>query len=443
MAVPGLRMVKYLLLILTALAALIAASASSFSPGAAQVLERALKPAAAQTTRIGAYTWLEDYGIGIKLAPAVRRAEYPRLLAGDSPDAQPVSTGLWDLGPDGASAIKKRLEAKGARFEAAAGMEFSVRGQPAVLRGMWARIDLGGGRQGALLDFTVNERKLGLLFANEAGAAGTLAGSRDALLRDAVMLAGATDGSCSPLIMEGRYACVLPGWQRLGNRFYADVPGGWLGLRLFQVSESDHESLDALLRSLEGDLTAANFRPAGGSRPVVAGVTAFLREYFRNDGYVQRVLYAKLGGGYLVALVQAPEGARDQLATRTDEFIAGITELGIGSEAGAWPLPFSPVQNLRLTAWQDGQRILWGALFDDTRRGQVLWRQDSVFWHIKAVRNGQIVAERTGYANSSRALNPLVDAEARQIEFTGDWSGQLELELEVGGLRTRATVNVR
>lgn len=436
-------MVKYLLLLVACAAALIVASASSFSPSAAQVLERALKPAAAHSTRVGAYTWLEDYGIGIKLAPAVRRADHPRLLAGDSPDAQPVSTGLWDLGPDGTASIKRRLEAKGARFEAATGMDFSVRGQPGLVRGTWARIDLGSGRQAALLEFTVNERKLGLLFASEAGATGTLAGSRDALLRDTVILPGATEGSCSPLIMEGRYACVLPGWQRLGNRFYADVPGGWLGLRMFQVSESDHDSLDALLRSLEGDLTAANFRPAGGSRPMVAGVTAFLREYFRNDGYVQRVLYAKLGGGYLVALVQAPEGARDQLATRTDEFIAGITELGIEGGASAWPLPFGQVQNLRLVAWQDGQRILWGALFDDTRRGQVLWRQDSVFWHIKAVRNGQIVAERTGYANSSRALNPLVDAEERQIEFTGDWAGQLELELEVGGLRTRATVSVR
>ncbi|MBX3461501.1 MAG: hypothetical protein KF696_16270 [Planctomycetes bacterium] len=436
-------MLKNLLLISVALGLLLAADLEQTPPSAAQVLERALKPAAGQTARVGAFTWLEDCGIGIKLAPAARRNELPRLLAGSAPDGQPVATGLWELGPDGVAALKRRLEAKGARFEAATGTSFPVRGMPGEIKGNWSRLDLGNGRAGAMLDFVANGRAFALLFSGEAGGSGALLTARDTLLRDMVILPGAVDGSCAPLIMDGRYACVLPGWRRVGSRFYTDVNGGWVGLRLFEVSDADHDSLDALLRSLEGDLTAANFRPAGGSRPLVAGVTAFLREYFRNDGYVQRVLYAKLGGGYLVALLQAPESVRDQLALQTEQFVSSITTLDLGGGATAWPMPFSTAQNTRIVAWQDGRRVLWGALFDDARRAQVLWRQDSVFWHIKAVRNDEIVAERTGYANSSRALNPLVDAEPRMLELPGEWTGQLQLEFEVGGMRTRATVQIR
>lgn len=437
-------MLRIALACMTACAVLLAAAFSL--PGttsAESVIRRALKTAPAEVSRVGAYTWLEDYGIGVKLAPAARQADFPRLLAGDAPENQAIATALWDLGPDGVAALKRNMEAKGARFESGTGLSLRPKAFPQDIAGHWTRVDLGGGRNAGVLDFTANGFNFALVFSAEAGAEAGLPAFRETFLRDFVLLPGMQPGSCAPLIFEGRYACVLKGWQRVGERFYATVNQSWLGLRLFHVAETDHESLDALTTALETELTAASFRPAPGSRPDVAGTQAFLREYYREDGYVQRILYARLNGGYLVALAQAPVGLRDQLTVQVGEFVAGITPLEFGGVGATRPLYFNDVRNVRIVAWQDGRRVLWGALFDDGRRQQVLWRQDDVAWNVRAVRNGEIIASRNGLANSSKALNPLVDAELRALDLMGEWTGALELELEVAGERSKTTLNVR
>src|SRR5690606_18301948 len=143
-------------------------------------------------------------------------------------------------------------------------------------------------------------------------------------------------------------------------------------------------------------LESAGFRPTPATRPDVAGTSGFMRVYFRDDGFLQRILYAKLNGGYIVALMQAPEAMNDELASRAERLAAGIVALEVDVPGVASPLPCSAIAAVRCTAWQDGRRVMWGALFDDARRRHALWRQDSIAWSISASHAGESVAVLEG-----------------------------------------------
>lgn len=407
------------------------------------VLERALQSLPGSVARVGAFTWLEDCGIGVRLAPAPPEQGLPRLLAGDAADGKPVITTLYELGDGGFGVLQSRLEQRGGRLEATAAFEFEPRVFGAGISGNWTIITMEDGAAAALLDFAANGRRFAFMFRAQPGAEGSLPAYRDATLRDFILAPGVVSGARAPLLLEGRYAAVLDGWHAVGPRHYATTDGGWLGLRIFQVAESDFESLDALQRALEAELAAARFRPTPATRPEVAGTEGFLRVYFRDDGFLQRILYAKLDDGYIVALMQAPEAMTDELAARADRLAAGIVALGVDLPAGPAPMPFSAVAAVRCTAWQDGRRVMWGAAFDDARRRQALWRQDDIPWSITATFEGETVATLQGTANSSKALNPLVDTAARALEIPGEWTGRLDLELEVAGIKARAIVVVR
>ncbi len=411
--------------------------------GAGDVLQRVLHVAAGQQ-RVGAYTWLEDRGMAVKLAPAVPRQSWPRLLAGDAPDRGPVATGLWELGETGFRGLRETLEQQGAVFEASAAFRFAPRAYGEDVNASWTVVRLAGGRAGGVADFSVNDRKFAFVFAAEAGADARLLAHRDAVLAETVMLPGAVAGAVCPLLVEGRFAFVLPGWRRVGERFYSTVAGSWLGLRIFQVSEVDFPSLGALRNELEAQLSNAGFRAAVGEPAAVPGGSGFVREYYRDDdGYVQRVLYAKLASVYLVALMQAPTAQRDQLQARAAQFIASITPVEIGGQPVVHLPYFTEVRHVRCVAWQSGRQLVWGALFDDVRHAAVTWRQDDVEWHVAALRDGEVIAEKSGVTNSSRTLNPLVNADGRALALNGDWTGTLEVELKVGTHTARATVNVR
>ena len=113
------------------------------------------------------------------------------------------------------------------------------------------------------------------------------------------------------------------------------------------------------------------------------------------------------------------------------------------SSAAQRPLLFNNVRNIRCLAWQDGRRVRWGVLFDDSRNQPVLWRQEGIAWDMQMVHRGQVLKQRGGTINSSRALNPLVEPELRELPLAEDFEGDVELQLTVGGVRTKTTLTIK
>lgn len=395
------------------------------------------------SNRVGQYTWLEDYGIAIKLAPAPLSANTPRLLAGDATPESVVHIGFWDCGPDGVRALQQRLSDGGASLESPSPMTFRPRGGTGDISARSTRLTLKDGRRGMLVDFQHSGGNFALILDAVGGQEALAEQRRDELLRDIVLLPGVERPGVSPLVFDGRYACVLPQWARDGDRFYREFAQGWLGLRLFEVADTSYESAARLQRDLETRLDAAGFRRSGGSRPQVAGREAFIGEYFGNDGFVQRICYAQVNGGYLVAMMQGPENMRELLASETDRFVSSIVPLDIGGGSDRFPLYFGQVRELRVQAYQSGRTILWGAVFNDGRQQPVLWREEGVKWRVQLIRQGDLVHERAGEANSSRALNLLVEAEGRALPLGETIKGPVEVILEVGSQRATTTLVVR
>lgn len=384
------------------------------------------------------YCWLEDCGIGAPLAPVpVPGGEYPRLLAGDG--GGKGGAALYETGPDGTGALVAKLTSAGAKAGTPAEISIAPRAG-ATIKGTSTPMQYADGAavvagwQSAGRNFALLVRGL------EADSA---AARRDELLRQLVTLPGVGDGAMAPLLIEGRYAAVLDGWKRSGSRFYRAVGDQWLGLRMFAIDDTAYADIAALQLDVEAKLIRARFRRSAGSRPKVAGADAFLGEYYGSEGYVQRILYARLEGAYLVALMQGPEAARDEMGAQSEALARGIMRVNLERADAAGDLPFDRVRTLRCAAWQEGRRVVWGALFDDARGQPMLWRQGGVEWTVKATKGGQPLVEKAGRTGSSRDLNPLVDAQSRALELPADAAGEIELALEVGGRRASMRIELR
>jgi hypothetical protein len=141
--------------------------------------------------------------------------------------------------------------------------------------------------------------------------------------------------------------------------------------------------------------------------------------------------------------LQAPEALRTTLSDEMDQFSRSLQTTGIGGSVGASTLFFSHVRNVRCLAWQNGRRVQWGALFDDSRQQPVIWRQDGIEWNIQMTKGGQMIREREGKVNSSRALNPLADADLRELALPDGFEGDVELQLTVGGVRTTTRLTIK
>jgi hypothetical protein len=410
--------------------------------GAEDVLARALDASiSAASFRVGDYTWVEDCGIGVQLSPApVTGGAFPRLLAGKWIDAS-RSAALWELGPDGLKALQSRLEADGARFSGGEDYPFRPRGGGREVPARRSTVKLAGGREGVVADWSVAGRAYALLVSDTAQAQASR--RLDDLLRELVLIEGVEQGALAPLLLEGRYTVVLKGWQREVDRLRRRSPQGWFSLRVFQVPLTEYESLPRLHDEIENELKKVEIKRSAGLRPTIAGSEGFVGEYFGTDEFVQRIAYAKLEGGYLVALMQAPMAQRAGLADEMEQFTSSLQESGLGGAFGPAPLYYNRVRNIRCLAWQDGGRVLWGAFFDDSRQQSVLWREDGVSWQIRMTHAGQALQERTGQVNSSRALNPLVDAELRALVLPEGFKGDVELALNIGGERTTTTLTIR
>ena len=403
---------------------------------AEDVLALALRAASAQAPLAPGYCWLEEYAIGIRLVPVPAHAEaFPRLLAAGAPGGG-VRVSLYQLGPGGGAELLDQLKA--GDDLAVARFEFTPRKGPIPIGARATWMSLGGGDEALLVEWAVQGLVVAVLFRGQDRDA--IQRRRDEVLGDLVMLEGGGAG-LAPLLLDGRYACVLPGWTRNGTRFFCRTQGHWLGLRFFHLAPGAFPSQAALQFELEDRLQRAGFRRSDGQSAKLADADAFLGEYFGGaDGFVQRIWYAGLRGGYLVALMQAPESAREDLAAASRALATSFARIDLDSPPAAMP-GFSQGRALRCAAWQDGARLHWGALFDDARGGPVLWRQPGVEWSLRVVHAGREIAALSGRAASSRDLNPL--AGTIPVELPDGLGGALDVALRVGGLdaRTRVTLH--
>jgi hypothetical protein len=411
-------------------------------PSAEAVLGRLLADAPATIQRAGGYVWLEEAGVGVRLHAAPAADGWPRLLAGDATTERRVRSALYELDPDAPGALRASLSAEGYRLDEPRGFQF----RPRVLgRELEANLYIGEHREERLahvVEFQANGREFAVLVRGEGLDSGPVAGRREALLSSLVMVPGANAGSISPLLIEGRYACALPGWRRSGERYFKATPDGRMALRFFTADHRDFPGADQLRLALEAELEKADYRRAAGVRPEVAGSLAYMHEYFRDDGLIQLIMYVRLEGAYLVALFQAPAAMRDTLRAEVDAILASAREVGMLLQPPEFRLPFSVVRNIRALAWREGERIHWGALFDDTRQQPVVWREDGVAWEATLYQEGEPVNRREGTASSSRALNPLTSSDERQFRVPAG-SADLEVEITIGGIRSTARVLTR
>lgn len=388
----------------------------------------------------GDICWLEDFGLGIRLPAAPPATSAPRLLAGRAANARANLPGAWLYRADaaGQAALREALLAKGARAEGAAVLKFTPR-NAAEVSGQSAFFDLGNGTAALLTTFAHAGGEFALML--QPAGRNTLEILREDLLSGMILLpAGAT--GAFPLLMEGRYACALPGWSRAGERLFRPANSHSLGLRFFSIGGGEFTDLAALQLAIEERLQNAGFRRSDGQRDRIAGADAFLGEYFGgSEGFVQRIWFASLEGGYLVALMQGPEAARTELADAARAMAKTITRVDL-----AMPLPgggadFAQARAMRALAWQEGRAVRWGALFDNAGGGPALWRQPGVAWSARLLRDGREVAVQAGSADSSRELNPL--AVNLSLELPDGVVGPVDVVLRVGGQGASTRITVR
>lgn len=433
---------RKLWLILPVLLAALIVGAALHSPAvnAEDVVARALDASTSgATVQVGNYTWIEEAGIGLQLPPAPPSKDFPRMLAGKTYDGT-RSAALWELGPQGFSALKTRLEKEGVSFSGSEPSVWRPRQYPTDLSIQTTNLTFSDARRGVMMDWGVSGRHFAVVVVDSSFDAADRKLSE--VVRELVLLEDVEKDGIAPLLFQGRYACVLNGWQRDGERLRRREEQGWLSLRVFQIAATDFESVGRLQFELESKLKDAGFDRSAGLKPTIVNNEGFVGEYFGKDGFVQRIAYAKLEGGYMVALMQAPEALRSTLTAEMDKFARTLQASGLNGATGPAPLYFHQVSRIRVHAWQDGGKVMWGVLFDDSRQQPVLWRQDAVAWKVVMQRGTETIREDFGEANSSRALNPLVDSDLRALPLPENFTGDVDITVTVGGLsaKTRLTL---
>lgn len=412
-------------------------AASLTAPGrlsADDVVERALHATVVTAPRVGDTTWIEDCGIGIGLPPAPPGEGFPRLLAGDADDP----AALYELGPDGLVPLRGGLEARGARFGQSGERTFQPRLYPDEITGRSTELALAGERAGLVLDWQTGDRHFALFASGDTQ--GRAERRLDGLLQRMIHVPAVPRDGLVPLVMEGAYVFTLDGWRREGQKMYRPSPRGWFSLRVFHIEPGAFTGLVALQNDLEVKLRDAGYNRSDAIQPAIAGVTGTVGEYFRGDGFVQRIAYASFPEGFMVALMQAPEASRSELAEQMSALTESFMPTGLSPDS-APAVPFNRVRGVRLVAWLQGREVLWGALFDGPGGEPSPWRQE-VPWRIVLDGPGEGLDQREGVARSSRELNPLVAPENRALALPDTFAGEVVLRLTLNGREATASLTI-
>ncbi|MCC6573354.1 MAG: hypothetical protein IT462_06130 [Planctomycetes bacterium] len=428
-------MIKRLLAIVAALTLALLALAGAPSSHAQGSFERALRGLdvrGAVLNRIGDYAWLERDGIAIKLvaAPGPRKGGH-WLIAGEVMIGRP-SIGLYRLATD-ATTLRDNLAAKGAVFGAASAFTFRDRAQVAV-NGQSTPFAVANGAPGLLSAFGIGAFNYALV-QTATSASTDLVARRQDLLGDMYVLPGMKAGSIAPLFDDGRYAGRLDEFERDGEAFVKRNVRGRMLLQTFVLNRGNMDDIAVLQRELEDRFKKQEIRRTLGNRVTVAEQEGFVGEYFHaQGGDMLRVIYAPIADGYVIVVVSGPDATRDDLKAEADAFAASVVQLPL-PPAPEHMLPLASARTVRLVAWQDGAKLMWGVSFDDNAGRQVLWREPGTRWDAKLTLEGAAPDTKAGQANSSRELNPLVDAEYRAFRVPAEGRIAGKLEFNLGGLR--------
>jgi hypothetical protein len=422
-------------LLLAALCACLFALATP-APVQADPLEAALgslRGALATSDQVGDYYWLEHEGMAVKLAPAPLPAQKGLALLATEARANRSSVALWRLDTRGLAALAQFLRAsvQGQRdFRAATANSVELSGKQ-------TDFTLSNGIRGLFVEFSWGQSQYALVVSAPGGVGDSLPDRADEVLSQMVALVPAEEGLVAPLLVEGAFAGRLKGYTRRGRRLELRATRGWVSASLLAVSGSEFATRDALQFELEQRLKAQGLRRTGGDTPINAyGVESYCGQYF-VQGHITRILYAKLGEDYLVAVFHGSESSRELLESESMNFGKSLRPTSLPRKAAAPRRALTQAGGMEISAWQDGATLCWGALFERP------WRESGVRFEARLSANGKTIATAAGDVASSLELNPLGQEGTRKISLPSDARGEALFELKVGGSSASMRVVLR
>lgn len=396
---------------------------------------RAANGRSAETSRVGEYYWLESEGMASRLAPApMPPASGLALLAGEK-NLNAPSLALWRLDERGLEFLRARL---GATFMPPRDFGLTtING--ANLQGKSMDLSLQSGARGLATTFALGQRNYALVISAPGGVNDNLEVRRDEVLTNLWPVIEPQGECLVPLLMEGRFACKLAGYTRVGSRFQKRAAKGFISVRLFSISGSDFATRDALQLELEARVRKLGWGRTNGASILLAGEEAYSGQYF-TPGSLERILLAKLGEDYLVALFHGSESdvAPAFLRLESDSFAASCKPTGL-------PIPKSegPRKNvgdagrLEVSAWQQEGNLLWGALFDN------VWREEGISYEAKLTQGARTLASSNGLSQSSLEFNPLGASGPRKLPLPSDAKGEALFEVRIGPARASTRVMLK
>lgn len=404
------------------------------APLRADPLEFALRSlhAADTSLRVGDYSWLENDGLAVKLAPAPLAAPKGLALLATDVRAGRASVALWRLDSRGMAPLVKQL---GANVQAT--RDFStISANDVAVSGKQTEFTLTIGVRGQLSVFTLGRVEYALVITAPGGVGDDLAQRRDETLAQIYVVIAPEEGLLAPLLVEGRFAGRLKGYARNGRRFEMRAPRGWISASLLTVAGGEFGSRDALQFELEQRLKAQGLRRTGGDTPSGNwGIEMYCGQYF-TQGHITRIVYAKLGDDFLVAVFHGHESARELLEQESMSFGKSLRPTGLPQNAPPPRPTLSQAGTMEISAWQEGTTLHWGALFERP------WRENNVAFEAKISQNGKTLTSASGAADSSLEFNPL-GPNPRTLNLLPEFKGEVLLDVRVGTLSASLRVTLR
>ncbi len=383
--------------------------------------------------KVGDYYWLEHDGLATRLAPSPLATPGGfSLLAVDVRQSR-AAVALWRLDQRGQAALVQQL-----RATLQAQSDFSATTANNVqLSGKQAEFTLATGSRGLLTTFTLGSAQYALVLSAPGGVGDSLPDRRDEIAASIHAVVLPETDLTAPLLLEGQYAGRLIGFTRNGRRYEQRATRGWISVSMFTVAGAEYASRDALQFELEQRLKAQGLRRTGGDTPNNPwGVESYCGQYF-TQGHISRILYAKLGSDYFVALFHGSEASRELLEQESMRFGASLRPTGLAQKAPAPRRNLSQAGAMEIMAWQEGNSLLWGALFERP------WREEGVRFEARLTSGGRAIAEASGITASSADFNPLGQGGPRALNLPADAKGEAQFELKVGSSNASMRVTLR